>query len=248
MCAEKWRRSRNAKRRAPAYLERVKECLKPIVEHAAAKNIRLGIEGRRGYEEIPSERELPALLDELNSPQVGYWHDMGHIQIKENLGFVDHEEWLRSDRAAHARLSCAGLHLAGAGSSAALRRRRRSGETGSASAADLLICLGNESAQNGRGNPPLRHPLERTLRRMKKILITLLQIAVTIAVLFWVFHDPHKRAQMAVALADGGLSLDGVRRFFAYFLVEFAAALSLAHPAQGSANSSQHSARLGSVS
>jgi sugar phosphate isomerase/epimerase len=74
----------------------VKNCLQPIVEHAAVKNIRLGIEGRRGYEEIPSERELPALLDELDSPQVGYWHDMGHIQIKENLGFVDHAEWLRA--------------------------------------------------------------------------------------------------------------------------------------------------------
>jgi sugar phosphate isomerase/epimerase len=35
------------------------------------------------------------LLDELNSPQLGYWHDMGHIQIKENLGFVNHGEWLR---------------------------------------------------------------------------------------------------------------------------------------------------------
>ncbi len=81
---------------APVCLENVKECLKPIMERAAAKNIRLGIEGRRGYEEIPSEREIPPLLDELNSPQVGYWHDFGHIQIKENLGFVDHAEWLRA--------------------------------------------------------------------------------------------------------------------------------------------------------
>ncbi|MDQ3117763.1 MAG: sugar phosphate isomerase/epimerase [Verrucomicrobiota bacterium] len=81
---------------APGYLAKVKECLKPIIEHAAAKNVRLGIEGRRGYEEIPSEREIPPLLDELASPQVGYWHDIGHIQIKENLGFVDHAEWLRA--------------------------------------------------------------------------------------------------------------------------------------------------------
>ena len=78
------------------YLERVKDCLRKIVDYAAAKNIRLGIEGRRGYEEIPNERELPALLDELNSPQVGYWHDFGHIQIKENLAFLNHEEWLRT--------------------------------------------------------------------------------------------------------------------------------------------------------
>jgi len=77
------------------HLERVRECLKRIVDYAASRNVRLGIEARRGYEELPNERELPALLDELDSPYAGYWHDFGHIQIKENLGFLDHEEWLR---------------------------------------------------------------------------------------------------------------------------------------------------------
>jgi sugar phosphate isomerase/epimerase len=81
---------------ASAYLQRVKACLHRIIEHAASKNVRLALESRRGYEEIPSERELPALLNELNSGQVGYWHDFGHSQIKENLGFIDHGEWLRS--------------------------------------------------------------------------------------------------------------------------------------------------------
>ena len=59
---------------------------------------------------------------------------------------------------------------------------------------------------------------------MKKILISLLQIAVTIAVLFWVFHDPHKRAQMAVALrmADYRWILAAV---MAYLLVEIFAAI-----------------------
>lgn len=66
------------------------------MEYAAGKSVRLGLEGRRGYEEIPSERELPALLDELDSSQLGYWHDFGHIQIKENLSFVNHEEWLKT--------------------------------------------------------------------------------------------------------------------------------------------------------
>jgi sugar phosphate isomerase/epimerase len=81
-------------RRAPGYLQRVKDCLRRIVEHAASKNVRIALESRRGYEEIPSERELPSLLEELNSGQVGYWHDFGHSQIKENLGFIDHAEWL----------------------------------------------------------------------------------------------------------------------------------------------------------
>ena len=86
------------KREAAAnrYLERVREALRRIVAYATEKNVKLGIEGRRGYEEIPSERELPGLLEEFNSPLVGYWHDFGHIQIKENLAFLDHEEWLRA--------------------------------------------------------------------------------------------------------------------------------------------------------
>ena len=81
-------------RRSPACLQRVKDCLRRIMEHAASKNVRIALESRRGYEEIPSERELPALLNEWNSGQVGYWHDFGHSQIKENLGFIDHAEWL----------------------------------------------------------------------------------------------------------------------------------------------------------
>ncbi|HET9418875.1 MAG TPA: TIM barrel protein [Chthoniobacterales bacterium] len=92
---QKIRAVKKRERAAPVYLQRVKDCLKNIVDYAATKNVKLGLEGRRGYEEIPSERELPALLDELNAPHVGYWHDFGHIQIKHNLGFLDHAEWLR---------------------------------------------------------------------------------------------------------------------------------------------------------
>src|SRR5437763_2050596 len=65
---------RKREREAPEYLTRVKECLKPIAERAAEKNIRLGIEGRRGYEEIPSEREVPQIFNEIAAPHVGYWH------------------------------------------------------------------------------------------------------------------------------------------------------------------------------
>ncbi len=57
---------------------------------------------------------------------------------------------------------------------------------------------------------------------MKKILIAVLQIAVTIAVLFWVFHDPHKRAQMGVALRMADYRWIGVA-LACYFVVELAA-------------------------
>ena len=92
--------------RAPHYLGRVKECLDKIVEYATSRNIHLGVESRHSYDEIPSERELPDLLAEINSPYVGYWHDFGHIQIKENLTFLDHFEWLSKIRG-----SLLGCHL-----------------------------------------------------------------------------------------------------------------------------------------
>jgi uncharacterized protein (TIRG00374 family) len=59
---------------------------------------------------------------------------------------------------------------------------------------------------------------------MKKILLTLFQLVVTVAVLYWVFHDPTKRAQMGVALraADFRWIAAGI---FAYIIVEIAAAI-----------------------
>ena len=59
---------------------------------------------------------------------------------------------------------------------------------------------------------------------MKKIILTIVQIAVTVALLIWVFHDPAQRAQMAKALrlADYRWVAAGV---LAYVIVEIAAAL-----------------------
>jgi sugar phosphate isomerase/epimerase len=81
---------------APECLERVKNCLRRIIEYAGPKKVRIGLGARRDYEQIPTERELAELLEEMNSPYLGYWHDFGHAQVKENLGFIDHAEWLRA--------------------------------------------------------------------------------------------------------------------------------------------------------
>jgi sugar phosphate isomerase/epimerase len=100
----KLRAVQKRERTAATYLQRVKDGLRRVIDYAAAKNVRLGLENRRGYEEIPTERELTVLLDEMDSPQIGYWHDFGHAQIKENLAFLDHAEWLR--RIAPRTLGC----------------------------------------------------------------------------------------------------------------------------------------------
>jgi len=59
---------------------------------------------------------------------------------------------------------------------------------------------------------------------MKKILITILQLGVTVALLYWVFRDPEQRAKMAKALheADYWWVLAAI---CAYVIVELAAAI-----------------------
>jgi sugar phosphate isomerase/epimerase len=85
------------KREATAanYLERSKECLAIIAEHAEKRGIKLGIESRHSFEEIPSEREMAGLLEQFPQPHIGYWHDFGHVQVKHNLGLVNHVKWMK---------------------------------------------------------------------------------------------------------------------------------------------------------
>src|ERR1700736_3830222 len=66
--------------------------------------------------------------------------------------------------------------------------------------------------------------MESDLRRMKRILLTILQLAVTVAMLWWVFHDPAQRAKMweALHMANYWWVLGGV---LAYLTVEVSAAL-----------------------
>ena len=59
---------------------------------------------------------------------------------------------------------------------------------------------------------------------MKKILLTLIQLVVTIGVLYWVFHDPAKRAQMLEALRPADYRWIAAA-IFAYVIVEVAAAI-----------------------
>jgi glycosyltransferase 2 family protein len=58
---------------------------------------------------------------------------------------------------------------------------------------------------------------------MKKILVTFFQLAVTIALLYWVYHDPEKRAQMVQALRHAQYHWVAIG-ILAYVLVEIAAA------------------------
>ena len=74
---------------------RAKESFRRIVDYAGERGIKLGVESRHSYEEIPSETEMMDVLAEFQPPTTGYWHDFGHVQVKHNLSFLDHVSWMQ---------------------------------------------------------------------------------------------------------------------------------------------------------
>lgn len=77
-------------------MARANEMLKRLAEKAEACGVRLGVENREAVEEIPLEADFPKMLEEADRPGVGYWHDTGHAQIKENLGLLNHAMHLKT--------------------------------------------------------------------------------------------------------------------------------------------------------
>ena len=77
-------------------VERVYETLQLILPEAEKRNLKLGIENRQGLEEIPLEGDFEFFFREFDRPNMVYWHDTGHAQIKENLGFLHHTRHLES--------------------------------------------------------------------------------------------------------------------------------------------------------
>jgi sugar phosphate isomerase/epimerase len=88
--------TREAKKEA--FAERTKELLKKLLPEAESRGLKLGVENRQALEELPIESDYPFLFRELTSPSLVYWHDTGHAQIKENLGFIHHLLHLESRR------------------------------------------------------------------------------------------------------------------------------------------------------
>ena len=76
------------------YLEIAKRSLQDISEYSQQKGIILGLETRLNFHEIPNIDEMAALLKNVPGNLVGYWHDVGHAEVQQQLGFSLHDEWL----------------------------------------------------------------------------------------------------------------------------------------------------------
>lgn len=82
--------------RKEKWVERAYETLRQFLPEAESRGIKLGIENREALEEIPLDSDFGFFFREFPSPAVTYWHDTGHAQIKENLGFIRHAMHLES--------------------------------------------------------------------------------------------------------------------------------------------------------
>ena len=86
---------RKREKLGPLYFQRAIEALTTLADRAAEVGVKLAVESRSRFEDMPTEREMIALQTHFaDHPAVGYWHDFGHVQLKHNLGLLDHEEWL----------------------------------------------------------------------------------------------------------------------------------------------------------
>ncbi len=90
------------KQRAEQYepwLEKARETLGELVEHAERLGIAIGIENRLHYHEIPQPAEAEWLLADYTNDVAGYWHDVGHAEVQQRLGLVDKRLWLDTNSA-----------------------------------------------------------------------------------------------------------------------------------------------------
>jgi sugar phosphate isomerase/epimerase len=76
-------------------MQSVRRSLVELAGYAVQRGIRLGLENRFHYRDIPQPDEMEELLGLGLGDVVGYWHDIGHAQVLEHLGFAPHTEWLQ---------------------------------------------------------------------------------------------------------------------------------------------------------
>jgi sugar phosphate isomerase/epimerase len=80
--------------KAPPYLDAARKSLQELSEYSRQKGTMLGLETRFHFHEIPNMDEMAELLNEVSESLAGYWHDVGHAEVQQRLGFSLHEEWL----------------------------------------------------------------------------------------------------------------------------------------------------------
>lgn len=81
-------------KKAPRFVAWMYECMEAMLPTLEEYQVAIGLENLPTWEALPSETEIEALCNHFDSPYVRAWWDMGHAQIRENLGYINHERWM----------------------------------------------------------------------------------------------------------------------------------------------------------
>jgi HAD superfamily hydrolase (TIGR01549 family) len=76
-------------------LEAVVKSLKELLHYASRYDVRLGLENRYHYFDIPTPDEMSALLALAEPDQLGFIYDVGHATVMDRLGFFPDDMWLK---------------------------------------------------------------------------------------------------------------------------------------------------------
>jgi len=90
--------SARMRRCMPAFFAQTRSSIAEILPYAAEKNMRLGLENREKFGELPLDGDFPVLFDSLPQPgPAGYWHDTGHAELKERMGLTTQRRLLEEN-------------------------------------------------------------------------------------------------------------------------------------------------------
>jgi sugar phosphate isomerase/epimerase len=86
------------RKRMVPHWQRAQDSIRSVLDYAAEKKVRLGLENRERFEELPVDGDFPEFLAGM-PPQasVGYWHDTGHAHLKETMGLIGHRLQLEAN-------------------------------------------------------------------------------------------------------------------------------------------------------
>ena len=78
-------------------MDALRRSLDELIPYAASRGVRLGLENRPICQ-VPNFEDMGEILSWYadDAEAVGYWHDTGHAQVQEALGFTPQADWLRA--------------------------------------------------------------------------------------------------------------------------------------------------------
>ena len=82
-------------KKAPKQIDYLSESLEKPIPVVKETGVKLALENLPTWEAIPSELESEKLMKRFHADGIRLWWDIGHAQIRENLGFINASRWLR---------------------------------------------------------------------------------------------------------------------------------------------------------